>query len=80
MEVFINPPDSGENEDEESDLPPASMRRAKVMTSEQSGENETNVFKKVLIRAEKLTERYIAGIILLDIASYSWKNHGFEAE
>ena len=28
MEVFINPPDSAEN-DEESDLPPASMRRAK---------------------------------------------------
>ena len=80
MEVFITPPVYAENDgEEESELPPASMRRAKV-TPDQSGANESNVFKKVLIRAEKLTERYIAGIILLDIASYSWKNHGFEAE
>ena len=78
LEVFVSdPPDSAEN-DEGNDLPHPSMRRS--LAPEQPNANETNVFKKVLQQAPRMSERYIAGILLLDIASYSWKRHSFEAE
>ena len=81
MEVFVSdPPDSAENDGEGNDLPPPSMRRTRSPAAQQPDPNETNVFRKALQQTARVSERYIAGILLLDIASYSWKRHAFEAE
>ena len=80
MEVFVSdPPDSAEDDGEGNDLPPPSMRRTLAPLA-QPDANETNVFRKSLQQSSRISERYIAGILLLDVASYSWKRHAFEAE
>lgn len=83
MQVFVSDPtDTVENNQEEGgeeSVPPPSMRRV-LPRADSAGDSETNIFRKVLKKAERLSERFIAGIMLLDIVSYSWKRHRFEAE
>lgn len=82
MQVFVSDPTDtakADNPEESEESIPPSMRRA-LPQSQGVAESETNIFKKVLKNAERLSERFIAGILLLDIVSYSWQRHRFEAE
>ena len=38
------------------------------------------MLKKALVGAERLTKRFVAGIVLYDIVSYSWHRQGLQAE
>ena len=71
MQVFVNDP----TDDAEND---PSMKRA--LPQDQGRVDEPNVFKRVIRQAERLSERFIAGILLLDIVSFSWHKHNFEAQ
>ena len=69
MQIFVA--DADENSTEDGEEIPVSMRRALPKT-DQGANQEANVFKRFASQAEQLTERFIAGICLLDIVSYSW--------
>ena len=75
LQVFVADP----AEEADDDEIPVSMRRALPVDAE-AGANESNVFRKAICQSEKLSERFIAGVVLLDVVSYSWKQHNFEAE
>ena len=80
MKIFVSDPTDSAADGEEESVPPPSMRRALPQGDMAAADSETNIFRKVLKRTEKLSERFIAGILLLDIVSYSWQKHRFEAE
>jgi len=75
MQVFVTEPTDGTDG---ADAVPPSMRRAVQKT--ETVKACDSIFVQVLKRAEQLSERMIAGILLLDIVSYSWERHSFEAE
>ena len=50
------------------------MRRALPRTANAAAEG-SSVFQNVASNAERLSERFIAGILLLDIVSYSWERY-----
>ena len=50
------------------------MRRALPRTAEAAAEGGS-AFQNIVSNAEKLSERFIAGILLLDIISYSWERY-----
>ena len=75
FQIFVaEPTDITDDEDEV----PASMRRTVKITDEPH--HNDNVFVKVLKDSERLSERMVAGVLLLDLVSYSWKRQGFEVE
>ena len=75
FQIFVaEPTDRTDDEDEV----PASMRRT-VKNTDEPHHND-NVFVKVLKDSERLSERMVAGVLLLDLVSYSWKRQGFEVE
>ena len=66
FQIFVaEPTDRTDNEEV-----PASMRRTLKNTEEANADD--SVFLQVLKRSERLTPRMIAGVLLLDLVSYSW--------
>ena len=75
MARFVEEPADASDDD---DQVPLSMRRA--VPKDVTADPNDKPFFKALKQAEQLTERMVAGILLLDIVSYSWERHSFDSD